>query len=347
MGNNPFAPVDLNNLKVKVLVFGAGKTGKTQMALSAPVPAVADSDGGCSFYAGKEGISRFHRAPIATVEQLDSLVDFIESDGGKTYQTFIIDQQSSIEDDFRNRYKDQRGHLGYAEHGKVNARFKLLYTRLLHLPVNVVMIAREEKNYLVENKVVKLAPPILPGAPAGIKPEVTHAAIYFPDFVIRMMGDHTGELWAARGAKGVTLPKVLKAPVTWDTIQRLNALLIGAGRKGWVFEDVLPEIESMFNHRNHAVNTLKLMVQNGLVDDTLTVLEVVGRVKEYVETRHPERVGDWWKDPQTLKEMDDFLMGAYQLTAQQFCETVKVDFKLYDSPAEFMGHVENWMSQPK
>lgn len=76
--------------KLKLLIYGPSGAGKTHAALTFPRALLVDSESGSDFFAGKPGISEFHRARAKTVSDLEDIINQMRADAGKTWDTLII-----------------------------------------------------------------------------------------------------------------------------------------------------------------------------------------------------------------------------------------------------------------
>lgn len=189
---------------LKILLFGPSGSGKTLAALSFPRVAIVDAEGGTDLYAGRKGVPEFAVMRAKTITELENAITFIESDGGSTFNTLVVDPITVFYDVQKEaaskRAKD--GTMGFKEWGTVNGRMKTLYTKLTNLPVHIVCIARESIEYETENGNLRKV---------GVKPDADKALMYIFDFVIHMNPDHSGSIVKSRGvdfAKNGKLPQV-------------------------------------------------------------------------------------------------------------------------------------------
>lgn len=199
--------------KLKVLLYGPSGSGKTLAALSFPNVLLVDAEHGSDLYAGRAGVNPFHVAHVKTMTDLADVLAQVERDGGKTWQTLVIDpisvlyvvEQSAAS---RNNTRD----LTFKDWGKINNGLNALYTRLTNLPLHVVVIAREAVEYETTGEGLKRT---------GVKPQADKNLVYMMDFVLRLNQNHSATVEKSRGVelvKGGTLPSV-----NWDTFEPIAA----------------------------------------------------------------------------------------------------------------------------
>lgn len=204
---NPFSPAALVQKKLKVLAYGQSGTGKTRLALTFPGPiAVIDTEGGTELYGGREGIQPFDVIRTKSYEEVMAALDFIEADGGKTYQTVVIDPitvlwQVLIESASRVRsLTTADGALSNRGWGLVKNRVNALYVRLVNLPVHVVVTSRLKDEYAKKDgELIKV----------GVKPDAEKSTDYLFDVVLRL-DRRQGRRWAVvEKVRGHDLPQTI------------------------------------------------------------------------------------------------------------------------------------------
>jgi len=194
MTHNPFKPAAPTARYLKVLLFGGPGSGKTRAALSFPGCAVVDAEGGTTLYRGRPGIAPFMVMDAKTLTELESAIDFIEADKGKTVKTLVIDPISVFYKVQREATAktNKRGDMGFREWGKLNMRMGTLYTRLTNLPCHVVVIARETTEYEGTGDEMRRV---------GMKPDSDGQMAYIFDFVVHLQADHSGRVVKSRGSE--------------------------------------------------------------------------------------------------------------------------------------------------
>jgi len=214
-----FAKPDRARRRLKVLLTGAQKTGKTRAALTFPRPALVDTEGGWEF------IDDLTPDAVAQTQDLDachSLIAAVRADGGASYDSLVLDSVTVLYDVATYRLRRDKGaKFGYAEHALVNSHMKALYNALTQLPVHVVVIAREDDVYVSEAGTLKKA---------GRGVDADKSILYAFDFIIQMSATYSGTVLFSRGdalPKGHVLPQVtftaLDAALRPDDLRNVQA----------------------------------------------------------------------------------------------------------------------------
>lgn len=183
MTKNPFTPVTIEKAPLlKILFYGNPGTGKSRAAYTFPSPAVVDAENKSTLHAGVQGISQFASFPARSLDELDTAIAYIEEDKGKTYKTLVVDSITVLylRELERVRMTGDKKVLGVKQRADVNRRMDDTYARLAHLPVHIVVIAREATEYDDSMKAV------------GIKPDSGGDLGYTFDMVIHMQKDYSG-----------------------------------------------------------------------------------------------------------------------------------------------------------
>jgi hypothetical protein len=213
---NPFKTAEPTARKLKILLFGNWGTGKTQAALTFPRVAMIDSEGSSTLYRGRPGIAPFSVLDTKSMTDLESAIAFIADDKGKTFETLVIDPISVIykvtREALASANKKNPGDMGYREWGKLNARMNSLYTRLINLPVHVVMVARETTEYEGTGDSLRKV---------GVKPDSDKDIGYLFDIVLHMQDDYSGLVTKSRAAE-IKKGDRMKT-VTWSTFAPIAA----------------------------------------------------------------------------------------------------------------------------
>lgn len=163
--NSPFQKAKTIAKRLKLLVYGDSGVGKTTLALAFPSPVVIDTEGGTELYG-----DHFDFDVIRTnsAEQIMTSVDWLLTNQ-HSYRTLIVDTISVYWDALQRKWSDsllnvaqQRGGRagGYKKAGQhefydmqmkdwkaVKNENKELVRKLIALPLNVVVIAREKPHY--------------------------------------------------------------------------------------------------------------------------------------------------------------------------------------------------------
>lgn len=241
--SNPFQPATKVSKRLKVLLYGGSGTGKTVAGLSFPRPAVIDSENGTDLYAGRDGVPAFSVWRIKTFQELEKAIEFIKGDNGKTFDTLVIDSISvfyDVQKEAASKTSTSKDNeLGYREWAKINNRMVYLYNALTNLPVHVVCVAREAIEY--ETKGGNLTK-------VGTKPDADKRLVYMFDFIVRMTGDHGGDVIKSRGASQLKhLPQV-----NWQAFEKIAGMFVDGKPVEAIDENTAAESDSAaFSNTRH------------------------------------------------------------------------------------------------
>lgn len=234
-----FGKPDRSKRRLKVLLIGKPKSGKTRAALTFPRVALIDSEGGWEFIedVAPEGVSQ-----TKDIDGALALIAQIEADGGKSYDTLVLDSITVLYQVELFRRRQSLGEkFGFSDRAFINDRMQGLYNALTQLPVHVVVIAREDDQYVSD------------GARSlrrvGTKADADKSVLYPFDFVIQMGDGFTGTVIETRGQalpKGYQLKTVtyefLAATLLSDdlrNVQEARAFFTHWKNAGMSQEDIL------------------------------------------------------------------------------------------------------------
>jgi hypothetical protein len=177
---NPFAAVTIESTPcLKILLYGEPGTGKSRAAATFPSPAIVDAENKIRLHAGLGNLAAF---PARSLDDLDTAISFIENDGGTSYKTLVVDSITVLylQELERVRLASKSKVLDVRNRAEVNRRMDSLYARLAHLPVHLVVIARQATIY---NKAMESI---------GVKPDSGGDIGYTFEMVIHMQSDYSG-----------------------------------------------------------------------------------------------------------------------------------------------------------
>ncbi|HEX6607898.1 MAG TPA: AAA family ATPase [Chloroflexia bacterium] len=175
-----FQPAAKTQRYLKVLLHGVPGTGKTVAALSFPGPlAVIDLEGGTALYDGDWAVLR-----TKDLRKIEAAID--ELGRSQTYHTVVVDPLTVLwqvlQDAGQGLVDKRRGDslesgqaLSPREWGIIKRRYNSILTRLINLPLHVVLIARDTDLY--EGKGDALTK-------VGTKADVEKSTAYVADFVL-------------------------------------------------------------------------------------------------------------------------------------------------------------------
>lgn len=183
-GGGFFQPASKSERHLKVLLTGTFGTGKTRAALSFPQPiAVLDLEGGTALYSGNFDVLR--SKDLRTIEQA------IDSLQGSPYKTVVIDPitviytllqdaaQSLVERRNQNQPTIESGKsLTPREWGLIKREYNALLTKLINLPMHVVLVTREKDLYEGTGDNMRKI---------GVQPDTEKGTPYLADFVLHML----------------------------------------------------------------------------------------------------------------------------------------------------------------
>lgn len=157
-GHNPFSKPEAIKPTIMALVSGSEGVGKTYIVLKdAPRPlAVIDSEGSAQFYVGREGFAPFDLIHTKSYREVMVALDYIEANPG-VYASLVIDGGTVLYSVLQDaavaartaKVVAQGGDpadvdIEMREWGRIKRLHKALMSRLMNLPVNVLMTAREK-----------------------------------------------------------------------------------------------------------------------------------------------------------------------------------------------------------
>ncbi len=233
MIKNPFQPAEKIAKKLKVLLYGASGSGKTLAALTFPRPAVIDTENGTDLYAGRAGVPAFSVLRAKTLGDVESAVAFIREDGGRSFDTLVIDAITVLYDVQKDAASktSKDGEMNPRLWNRVNGRMVALYNMLTSLPVHVVVIARESEMYEGEGLNLKRT---------GVKPDGDKKMPYMFDFVVRMKMDHSGEIIKSRG---VNISNAMPV-VNWQAFEKAAGLFVDGAAAVALSDDAAADVDA-------------------------------------------------------------------------------------------------------
>jgi hypothetical protein len=211
--NSFFQPASKSERWLKVLLTGSYGTGKTRAALSFPGPiAVIDLEGGTALYEGSFDVLR--------TKDLRRIEQAIDSLANSAYKTVVIDPitviysllqdaaQSLVERRNNNQSTMDTGKaLTPREWGLIKREYNALVTKLINLPMHVVLVAREKDLYEGTGDNMRKI---------GVQADTEKGTPYLADFVLHMMTE------AAPGGKGDTF---------YCTVEKSRSAMLPKGQR--------------------------------------------------------------------------------------------------------------------
>jgi hypothetical protein len=183
---NPFIKASSKKKYLKIGLYGDPGVGKTFFALGFPSPAVIDLEGGTDFYGDR---FQFHVLDTKSYAEVLNAVNFLEQ-GDHDYNTLIIDpitviwsalQEGRLEFKVQDPDKaisgEEKSGFTYVDWMQIKRFYSLLMTKLVNLPMHVILIGRLKDEYKVRGgEIIKV----------GVKMEAEKSTPYAPDICFRL-----------------------------------------------------------------------------------------------------------------------------------------------------------------
>jgi hypothetical protein len=223
VGVNPFRKPDAIKPTLMALVSGSEGVGKTHLVLSAPRPmAVIDSEGAAQFYVGRKGFEPFDLIHTKSYRELMAALDYIEANPS-AYATLVIDSMTVFYSVLQDAAVAMRTakivaqggdpadvDIEMREWGRIKRLHKALMSRLMNLPINVLVTAREKD--VTERRGTEQVK-------IGVKPDADKGIGY--DFALTVRIGREGGKRTAKVTKdwsGVHGADAMIADPTWDNL---------------------------------------------------------------------------------------------------------------------------------
>jgi hypothetical protein len=182
----PFIKASSKKKHLKISVYGEAGVGKTFFALGFPSPAVIDLEGGTDFYADR---FQFHVLDTKSYAEVLNAVNFLEQ-GDHDFKTLVIDpitviwsalQEGRLEFKVQDPDKaisgEEKSGFTYADWMQIKRFYSLLMTKLVNLPMHVILTGRLKDEYKVRGgEIIKV----------GVKMEAEKSTPYAPDICFRL-----------------------------------------------------------------------------------------------------------------------------------------------------------------
>lgn len=149
--------------RFKLCVYGGPSTGKTILALTFPKPAYIDMEGGVNWYIGRKIIPEqnteflLKQTDMASeVLKVISEVEQCVKESPGTIETLVIDPVSvfwdALQDGFLKKLQagNKNAEIKFNHWKQIKAPYKRAITKLINLPVHLVLIGREAIKYKME-----------------------------------------------------------------------------------------------------------------------------------------------------------------------------------------------------
>jgi len=233
--------------KIKMLVYGGPKVGKTWFSVHAPAPLVFDTESSTDAYRGRPDFPPFKVAKTASARDLLPVLDELQAKGyiqaGKerlSPETVIIDsfsvlwqvrqeagQKIAEKRAAEKKRSEETARIAFGDWSLIKRPIHNLYTQLINMPVHVIVTAREKALYDDNADQPKVI---------GQAPDIERNATYVFDLILRLAvesGKRTGYVEGSRFAEFPPGTRIENP--SWQTFAHL-ASVEGA-------ESKLPDIE--------------------------------------------------------------------------------------------------------
>ena len=163
----PVQDLTVTNPLIRALIYGTPGVGKSTLALSMPNPVLIDADGGVM------RIRSDHRAPTLRVSKYQDVLDLLDSNELKGFQTIVIDTVGKLLDMMSEhimsidpKMKTRNGTLQLQGYGARKAMFLSMLTKIKMLGMHAVFVAHdiEEKSKSHDNQDVLFHRPDIGGS---------------------------------------------------------------------------------------------------------------------------------------------------------------------------------------
>lgn len=190
---SPFIMASTKNKHLKIYIYGDSGVGKTYFSLTFPNVAIIDLEGGTDFFSDR---FQFHVLDTKSFAEVLDAVKFLEQ-GNHSFRTLVIDpvtiiwsalQEGRLEFKTKNPDKavsgEEKSFFTYQDWGQLKRFYSMLMTKLVNLPMNIVLTSRLKDEYEINgNEMTKI----------GVKPEAEKSTPYITDIRFRLEVDRHGK----------------------------------------------------------------------------------------------------------------------------------------------------------
>lgn len=222
---NPFTPAGKVDKKLKLLIYGASGSGKTTLALGLGKlvqgkTALIDLEGGADLYADA---FPFDVLRTKDYQQVKAALDYLES-GQSEYGAVIVDPISVLWAVIIEAAQAAKGNmersLTFQDWGVIKRKMNAVYTRLVNLPVHVIVIARAKDEYEGEGDNRRRT---------GTTPDAEKSLAYLFDVVVSLESTRKGRKVIIEKDRSNTLGSAIDNP-TPDSFLPILARVTGGER---------------------------------------------------------------------------------------------------------------------
>ncbi len=149
--------------RFKLCIYGGPSTGKTILALTFPKIAYVDLEGGVGWYIGRKIIPEqnteflLHQTELAyeVIKVIDEVEECVKDSPGEI-ESLALDPVSifweALQDGFLRRLQanNRNAEIKFNHWKQIKAPYKRAITKLINLPVHLILIGRESPKYRME-----------------------------------------------------------------------------------------------------------------------------------------------------------------------------------------------------
>jgi len=193
---NPFIKASAKKKHLKIYLYGDSGVGKTYFSLTFPEVTVIDLEGGTDFFSDR---FQFHVLDTKSFAEVMDAVNFLEKKK-HNFKTLVIDpvtiiwsalQEGRLEFKVTNLDKavsgEEKSFFTYKDWGQLKRFYSLLMTKLVNLPMHVILTSRLKDEYEIHgHEMTKI----------GVKPEAEKSTPYVTDIRFRLEVDGNGKRMA-------------------------------------------------------------------------------------------------------------------------------------------------------
>jgi len=220
--------------RLKILVYGAPKVGKTWFAIHTPNPLIVDTESSTDAYRGRADLPPFTVAKTASPLEVTPLLEELHKTGAVRAGTALIRPQTLVIDSYsvlwqvrqeagqrmaeeRARTKKQdaeKARVAFGDWSLIKRPIQRHYTLLINMPLHVVITAREKALYddnIDQPKII------------GQQPDIERNAAYVFDIILRLCVENGQHVATVEGSRYSQLPVGMRlVNPTWEPFEALT-----------------------------------------------------------------------------------------------------------------------------
>lgn len=219
--------------KLKVLIYGAPKMGKTWFSIHAPAPLVIDTESSTDAYRGRPDMPPFSVAKSAQPSEIIPVLEQLQGAGyikaGKQTlkpETIVIDSFSvlwQVRQEAGQKLAETRAKragkspdeakVAFGDWSVIKKPINRLYNLLINMPVHVIITAREKDLYDEDTNQPKKI---------GHAPDIERNAPYVFDLVLRLVIENGARVGIVEGSRFAEFPPGTRVVnPSWQTFAHL------------------------------------------------------------------------------------------------------------------------------